>query len=141
MIVKDKQTTVQMIAAAYLHDVLEDANPPISSEFLKNIFGSEVTQLVVELTNPSKQYPELSRKDRKEMDRKHLAQVSREAKIIKMTDMLDNYSDMQRNNLPDVEFVTMYVGEGLLLLPLLADANPQLAIRVNEVICALWDLK
>jgi len=120
-----------MIAAGYLHDVLEDT--PVTPEELSGFFGTTIADLVMEVTNPSKKHPELARSLRKEMDRKHLSQVSKEAKIIKMADMLDNYSDMQHDK-AEIEFVDLYADEGLLLLAVLKEADENLAKWVSDVI-------
>jgi (p)ppGpp synthase/HD superfamily hydrolase len=84
-------STETMVVAAWLHDVIEDTQYGISD--IEEHFGSKVADLVDELTNPSKKYPLLSRKEKKAMDRKHLALVSDAAKIIKLADRIDNLCD------------------------------------------------
>lgn len=102
-----------MIAAAWLHDVLEDTDCPRPD--IINACGHEVNFLVAWLTNPSKQWPGLSRAKRKEMDRAQLAQAPLPAKIIKLCDRLDNLRDLGE----DHEFNLLYAGESRALVRVL----------------------
>ncbi len=57
----------EILAAACLHDVLEDVkplNPEFDESFIEKEFGSEVLSLVLELTNEyeKSKYPSLNRK-------------------------------------------------------------------------------
>lgn len=120
----------EVIAAAWLHDVVEDT--PFTLENIKDEFGSKVAQLVGELTNPSKQYPELNRAARKKMDREALALVSPEAKSIKLADILDNTPSIVQYG---GDFAKIYVGEMKLLLPLLqSEGHPMLYYKANKLI-------
>jgi guanosine-3',5'-bis(diphosphate) 3'-pyrophosphohydrolase len=85
------QATEVMVAAAFLHDVVEDT-PHTLDEILTE-FGPDVARLVAELTNPSKGLKS-PRRERKQIDRDHLAVVSVEAKIIKLLDRIDNLQEM-----------------------------------------------
>jgi len=78
---------------------------------------------VVELTNPSKGRKDLPRKDRKAMDRAHLATVSREAKVIKMLDRIDNLSDCDA---APRAFRGLYAMESAMLADVVGDADPRL---------------
>jgi (p)ppGpp synthase/HD superfamily hydrolase len=80
------------IAAAWLHDTLEDCD--VTEKQLYEEFPIDVVNLVKDLTNPSKGHKGLPRERRKAMDREHLAGVSRWAKIIKLIDRMDNVRDM-----------------------------------------------
>ena len=111
------------IAAAWMHDVLEDCPGFV----IPAIFSPRCYETICELTNPSKQHPELNRAARKRMDREHLATVSRAAKIIKLIDRIDNLNEMR--DAPD-DFKRLYVDESRAL----AEA---LYIRGDEVIEAL----
>ena len=83
-----KKVTEEMVAAAWLHDVLEDVSSVTRSE-LEAEFGSIVASLVEQLTDVSR--PEDgNRSARKAKDRDHLAQASPEAQTIKLADLLDN---------------------------------------------------
>lgn len=84
--------TEEVVAAAWLHDVVEDC--PNFRNSLHREFPTEVTLLVGELTNPSIHYPEFNRATRKQMDREHLARASYWAKVVKLVDRIDNLNDM-----------------------------------------------
>lgn len=102
----------EMIAAAYLHDVLEDTSVT-AEDMVKHGIPVSVTALVKELTNPSKGMLHLSRSVRKGIDRDHLAKVSDQAKFIKLCDRLDNIRDIV---VADPQFGKKYSQETLLLL-------------------------
>lgn len=102
-----------MIAAAWLHDTVEDTN--ITPEVIEVTCGLDVRTLVGWLTNPSKG-SRLPRAQRKAMDREHLAQAPYEAKIIKLIDRTDNLRDM---HLAPFDFAKMYHEESVALLEVL----------------------
>lgn len=110
-------STEDMIAAAYCHDVLEDTRITYS-EMLFSI-GKEASDMVLELTNPSK-FSSLSRADRKKMDRDHISDISRSSKIIKFFDRIDNVSELIRDfhilSKSEKEFAEKYAFESRLLL-------------------------
>lgn len=81
-----------VVAAGWLHDVLEDT--PVPASVIAHRTSIPVLALVEELTNPSKKRPDLPRAERKAMDCEHLAGVSQAAKLIKLFDCLDNLRDM-----------------------------------------------
>lgn len=109
----------EMIQAAWLHDTVEDCG--ITCEMISARFGERVADMVFDMTNPSKIYPELSRRERKELDRKHLADVPWEVKIIKLADRLDNLLDLNHPKAPD-DFKKLYAKESKLLLEVIAPA-------------------
>jgi len=113
------------IAAAWLHDVLEDC--AVSEYQLRNEFGDKVVDYCIELTNPSKGSKEL-RAVRKQMDRDHLRTVSKEAKVIKMIDRIDNVTELNldREHV-DSKYLKKYADESVLLLEVLKDADKELA--------------
>lgn len=85
----------EVLAAACLHDVLEDVepnNPEFSRERILEEFGAGVLELVLELTDvyTKENYPDLNRKSRKELEARRLAGISERAKLIKMADIHDN---------------------------------------------------
>lgn len=114
--------TAEEIAAAWLHDVIEDCD--YTSERLREIgFPPLTVQLVEELTNPSTFADNLPRRERKALDRDHIAQVSFEAKRIKLADRVDNLRDM---TLADDKFKSLYVAESLLLRDQLREVDDEL---------------
>ena len=99
-----------MVAAAYLHDVVEDTQVDIDT--ITGLFGSVVADLVNDLTDVS--VPEDgNRAVRKEIDRQHLAQASEDAQFIKCADIIDNSCDIADN---DPSFWKVYQQEMKLLL-------------------------
>lgn len=116
-----------MVLAALLHDVLEDTKT--TEQEILDVAGPEVLGLVKELTNPSKN-SSAYRFERKKMDRDHLATVSREAKIIKLADRIDNLKDLPK----DTDFYDVYTLESILLLDVLKDASPELSKKLEEII-------
>jgi (p)ppGpp synthase/HD superfamily hydrolase len=121
--------TDEMVAAAFLHDVLEDT--PVTAEELEREFGEAVYRLVFELTNPSKG-SKLLRAERKKLDVDHLKKVSTQAKKIKLLDRLDNVRELSISK--DREFALLYAQESRALLDAVADAAPDLAGELKRAI-------
>ncbi len=113
--------TPEFVAAAYLHDVIEDCQ--VYHDDLQAHFGVNVANLVLELTNPSKELTGVGRRERKRIDRDHLEQASREAKVLKLLDRIDNVREMDTGN---VEFLAKYYQESILLAQVLRDADENL---------------
>lgn len=109
---KMDEVTEDIVIAALLHDVLEDCKH-ISANEIKDKFGENVLKLVQELTNASKENKNLSRTERKALDRKKIANISKEAKLIKLADRIDNLRDL--NDHKD-DFKKLYKEESRLLL-------------------------
>ena len=67
-IVESVPHSSEMVAAAYLHDVVEDTD--VSIEEIQEKFGDKVAKLVEELTDEymKMNYPHLNRKKRKEKE-------------------------------------------------------------------------
>jgi len=120
----------EMVAAAWLHDVVEDTDWTI--EEVRTEFGQVIGDLVDELTNPSKQYPNFSRGKRKQIDRDHTANISDAAKTIKTADRLHNLKGILENAPKD--FAEMYLYETVELFQLLTGANPCLMKMLWEEI-------
>jgi (p)ppGpp synthase/HD superfamily hydrolase len=120
------QATETMVAAAFLHDVVEDT--PCTLEEVSAEFGPEVVRLVDELTNPSKG-SKAPRRERKQQDREHLAQVNLEAKIIKLLDRIDNLQEMTE---APSGFVRLYCEESRLLAEVIGDADPELKAELLD---------
>lgn len=119
--------TENMVAAAFLHDVIEDT--PWSVQDIEKTTNKEVAALVVALTNTSKG-SKLPREDRKAIDRAHLVKASPEAKLIKMIDRLDNLADMAG---ADGNFKVLYAKESLLLAETVGDADAGLKAEILAV--------
>jgi guanosine-3',5'-bis(diphosphate) 3'-pyrophosphohydrolase len=78
------------VAAAWLHDVVEDTPVPLSH--IRMVFGPDVAKLVHELTDEftKQNYPGLNRRQRKSKELDRLSKISDRAKTIKYADFLSN---------------------------------------------------
>lgn len=122
---------LEVLAAALLHDVVEDT--PVTNaaivDFLQTLMPRSqalaIGKLVVELTDiyTKKAYPHLNRKQRKELEAKRLGQASADAQTIKYADIIDNCLDIL---LHDPEFGKKFQVEGNALLKLIPNGNPHL---------------
>lgn len=74
----------EVIAAAYLHDVLEDTN--VTAEEIEQTFGKRVLSLVQQETEDKS----LTWKERKAATIRHLASASYDVKILTLADKLSN---------------------------------------------------
>lgn len=123
----------EMIAAAWLHDVLEDVapkNPAINEAAIREAFGERVLQLVLELTDVSKP-SDGNRTVRKGLDRAHSATASPAGKTIKLADLIDNVIDISKH---DPHFARVFRKEALLLLPSLKEGNVVLFERLKQLL-------
>lgn len=112
--------TEAMVAAALLHDVLEDTE--VTVDVLEEQFGSEVADLVLWLTDISK--PEDgNRSTRKALDRQHSAAAPAAAQTIKVADLISNTKTIVEF---DPGFAKTYLAEKRLLLDVLTRADPTL---------------
>jgi (p)ppGpp synthase/HD superfamily hydrolase len=109
-LVKTVPHTEEMVAAAWLHDVLEDtACDPVD---LRMQLGKEVFALVRWLTDVSKPH-QGNLATRKKIDREHLAWAPPEAKTVKLADLIDNSRSIVKF---DPDFAVVYLAEKRLLL-------------------------
>ena len=124
-IVKTVPHTDEMIAAALLHDVVEDT--PITIDDIKNKFGDKVADLVGWLTDISR--PEDgNRKTRKAIDRDHSARAPAEAQTIKVADLIHNTQSIEKY---DPNFWKVYKEEKIKLLSVLTEAD-QTLVRIAQ---------
>ncbi len=117
-----------MLAAALLHDVVEDCD--VSLEEIESIFGEDVASLVENLTDVSK--PEDgNRKARKAIDREHSSKSSPRAATIKLADLIHNAEDIAKN---DPSFAKVFMAEKKLLLEVLSHGDASLHRRASEIV-------
>ncbi len=127
----------EVIAAAWLHDTVEDT--PATFEDIEREFGSRVRQLVAELTDVSRS-SDGNRAARKQIDRQHLQQACPEAKSVKLADLIDNCVDICRN---DERFGRVFLQEMAQLLPFLKEGDQRLyskAVKLVDKWSARWNL-
>lgn len=103
------EATEEMVAAAYLHDVLEDTL--VTKHEIELETNVQVGYYVDWMTNKSKGL-NLPRAERKAMDRKRLREAPFEIKQIKLIDRIDNLSEMTRAK---DDFKKLYAEESILL--------------------------
>lgn len=76
----------EAVAAAWLHDVIEDT--PVKPSDLIALFGSDITSIVLELTFPS------NMPDRRKRMIERAATMSDNAKLVKLADVFANMVDL-----------------------------------------------
>ena len=124
--------TQEMLAAAVLHDVVEDTDVSLSD--IKSEFGDQVARLVSYLTDIS--VPEDgNRLKRKRKDAQWYAQGPAEAQTIKVADFIDNTWDIAQNA---PKFWEVYKMEKMYALDLLQKADTELWHRAHIQIMEAW---
>jgi len=131
MVTIHKDSTEKMVAAAWLHDVLEDTS--VTEEDIITRFGREVAVLVKDMTNVPKD-SHIPRDIRKAMDRERLMKVSDEAKLIKLCDRIDNLREIWDDSQTPYDFKKMYMKESVLLLKeALSGVNHNLEVELMRL--------
>ena len=117
-----------MIAAALLHDVVEDTD--FTLEDIADKTSQKVADLVEGLTDVSK--PEDgNRKARKAIDKDHLAKQNAEVQTIKLADVISNSQDIKAN---DPKFAKVYIEEMKALLEVLTKGDKTLYAKAKEIV-------
>ena len=128
--VKTVAHTEAMVAAAYLHDVVEDTG--VTLELVRAEFGDEVATLVGWLTDVSR--PDHgNRAARKAVDRAHTASAPAEAQTVKLADLMSNTRSIVEH---DPEFAKVYLAEKRALLEVMTKGDPELLARARAQIGA-----
>jgi (p)ppGpp synthase/HD superfamily hydrolase len=97
---------------------------------LRDLSGPKVAQLVDELTDVSRPHHG-NRAMRKELDRQHLATASKEAKTVKLADLIDNSRDIIKH---DPGFAQKYMKEMKALLEVLKEGDANLHADATEIV-------
>ena len=130
---------ISMLAAALLHDVLEDT-PVTESEmlhFLEKHLTKEqakrTVNLVIELSDVYtwEKYKHLNRKARKALELERLKTTSADSQTIKYSDILDNSLEISEE---DPGFAKKYLCEVNLVLKELDKGNPQLREEAQNAV-------
>lgn len=120
--------TEAMIAAAWLHDTVEDTG--VTIEVIRAEFGAEVAELVGWLTDVSR--PEHgNRAHRKALDRAHSAMAPAEAQTVKLADLIANTRSIVAH---DKAFAKTYLEEKRLLLAVMTKGDPTLMMEARHFI-------
>ena len=127
-IIQTVEHSDEMIAAALLHDVVEDTE--YSFEDIAKEVSPEVAKLVEGLTDVSKPQ-DGNRKVRKALDKDHLAKQNAEVQTIKLADVISNSQDIKAN---DPSFAKVYIEEMKALLEVLDKGNKTLYAKAKEIV-------
>ncbi|TVQ89343.1 MAG: bifunctional (p)ppGpp synthetase/guanosine-3',5'-bis(diphosphate) 3'-pyrophosphohydrolase [Chromatiaceae bacterium] len=127
-LVAEVTADAETIAAAWLHDTVEDT--PATFGDLERAFGRGVRDLVAQLTDISRPI-DGNRAARKAIDRGHIAQATAGAKTVKLADLIDNCRDICRH---DASFGRVYLQEAAALLGVLGDGDPALYRRAQTTL-------
>jgi (p)ppGpp synthase/HD superfamily hydrolase len=120
--------TEAMVAAAWLHDTVEDTG--VTIETIRAEFGVEVAELVGWLTDVSR--PEHgNRAHRKALDRAHSAAAPAEAQTVKLADLIANTRSIMAH---DEAFAKTYLEEKRLLLAVMTKGDPTLMAEARKYI-------
>ncbi|MFX1499572.1 MAG: HD domain-containing protein [Promethearchaeota archaeon] len=114
-----------LMIAALFHDLLEDTDTDLNE--IENHFGKKIGKIVVELTKP-----EGAKGRKKDNWLENFVNNSKEAKIIKLADRIDNILDMQ--DIWDIEKQRSYLDQAKIILKSCGDANKQLAQKLDDLI-------
>lgn len=110
-----------LMIATLLHDLVEDTNLTIKE--IEHQFGKKVASIVNESTKPMNA--------KKEQWLETFKNYSKEAKIIKMADRLDNLMNMEKW---DKQRKIAYLEQSKIIVTTCRDANQELANKLDEVI-------
>ena len=125
-IVASVNHTPEMLAAAYLHDVVEDT--AVKIETVREFFGSEVADLVWWLSDPEL---DGNRTIRKAFIRTRWMRAPRAAKTIKMADIIHNSASIFEH---DPRFAPVYAEEAWQLLDAIRDGSQVLLAQARHQI-------
>ena len=121
-------STPDMVAAAWLHDVIEDTGCTFTD--IHMAFGIDIATLVGWLTDVSK--PEDgNRATRKAIDREHTAQAPAEAQTIKLADLISNSKSIMAH---DPDFAKTYLAEKRMLLEVMTKGDPGLHAEASKYV-------
>jgi guanosine-3',5'-bis(diphosphate) 3'-pyrophosphohydrolase len=118
------------LIAAVLHDTIEDTET--TKEEIANLFGENVCQMVLELTDDKS----LPKAERKQLQIEHAPHISIGAKQIKLCDKISNISDVTNNPPHDWsnERRREYVEWGEKVVAGLRGANADLEKHFDELV-------
>jgi|WetSurMetagenome_2_1015567.scaffolds.fasta_scaffold01858_25 (p)ppGpp synthase/HD superfamily hydrolase len=116
-----------VIAAAWLHDVVEDTDITLGE--INDKFGYEVALLVKAVTNVAVRG---NRAERKAQELQRLTVADPNAKTIKLADMIDNIPSIVQY---DPNFARLYLVEKLELLRVLSEGGLVLFDQAFDCIC------
>lgn len=114
------------IAAAWLHDVIEDCE--VTAKQIALLVSDEVAQLVLEVSDVSRK-EDGNRAARKAIDLRHLSHTSHRGANIKLADLCDNTESILKH---DQHFAVVYLKEKTKALEVLKHGRPDLWQRAAQ---------
>lgn len=118
----------EMLAAAWLHDVVEDTG--VTNEDVTREFGNKVGEYVGWLTKISR--PEYgNRAFRMQMDRSFISDAPAEVKTVKLADLISNCTSIVMH---DANFAKTYLEEKRLMLEILKEGDSVLWERAASIV-------
>jgi len=126
IVARVEDSTHEMIAAAWLHDVVEDTD--VTIEVIEQEFGSEVAEIVGWLTDVSKP-SDGNRAVRKAIDREHTAKAPASAQTVKLADLISNSRSIMAH---DEKFAKTYLKEKRLLLAVMTKGDAKLMAEAKK---------
>lgn len=138
-IVREYTSSVPMLAAALLHDVLEDTpvNKQAITDFLQGLMPQQqvarTVQLVEELTDVyvKSNYPHWNRRKRKDKEADRMEQTSGDAQTIKYADIMDNAEHIVEQ---DPDFAKVFLYECRTLLKKMVKGNASLRDKAAAIV-------
>ena len=128
-----------VLAAALLHDVLEDT--PVKAHAIESSLLSvlepqqvqEILRFVTELTDVfiKDNFPRMNRRMRKQKEGQRLSTVSPEAQTIKYADIIDNVTDIVSQ---DADFARVFVREAHGFLQVMKSGDPRLRTHALQLV-------
>lgn len=121
----NEENNEDLMIAALFHDLVEDTDTPI--EEIKDEFGENVASIVLELTKP-----EGAKGNKKKEWLENFTKSSKEAKIVKMADRIDNLMDI--GDFWTTKQQKDYAEQGKIILKTCGSAHKGLAQELYNVI-------
>jgi len=120
--------TPHVIAAAHLHDVVEDTG--VTHAEIEQEFGHEISVIVGWLTDVSTP-ADGNRAARKAVDRAHTSLAPAAAQNVKLADIISNVRSIVAH---DPEFAKVYLAEKRLLLDVLTRGDATLMAQARSLV-------
>ena len=139
--VSEETNNPDLLSAALIYDTIEDCGITVLE--LEADFNGVVAEIVYELTNvyTKEDFPWLRRAERKRKEIERIADISYSAKLIKLSDRIDNLIDFK---LHDPEYKKLwlegrgnefyYIRESRELLEVLRGVNPRLEKLYEDLV-------
>lgn len=128
VLVQSVPHTPEMLAAALLHDTVEDTATTAGDIELE--FGLEVASLVAWLTDVSRA-DDGNRATRKAKDREHIARAPGQAKTVKLADLISNSRSIIEH---DRGFARVYLREKAALMEVLREGDETLYALAQTIL-------